>query len=149
MWLALVVCVGCADRLPPQPEEPWVRLPPVELIHAPDLVQLPRDQFAVVEEKWQPEAQAELAAVAYKPITSEQATKWLGRQLAGEGRLVLLRGVCLSLSDKTFDVQCRGESVIVDAGHLGPPPGPVMRKALVARLPVLPNSVYVHLCSAD
>src|SRR5438874_1691805 len=104
--LALVAGLGCGGQPPPQPAaELWVRLPPVELLHASDLLHLPGEQFAVAEEKWQAEAQAELAEVASRPITAEQAARWVGRPLAGKGPLVLLRAICLSLSEKTFDVQ--------------------------------------------
>lgn len=125
--------------------DPWYA-PPDESTY--DWDEVGRDHLAVVSEPLQPEAQGMLVDAPAKEITADEAQRFTGKPLPGEGVYVLLRAVVLNEGNGAFYVSTRGQDVVVSHGCLGHFPMPMKRKAMVARLPVVPKTVYVD-CGMD
>ena len=104
---------------------------------------LDEDRFAPVTPALQAEAQAGLADVSAKRVTAKEAARWVGRPLAAGGVYVLLRAVVLFEGTGKFYVGVCGRAVHVHHGCLGGRPAPMGRRALVAVLPAVPETVYV------
>jgi hypothetical protein len=90
-----------------------------------------------------------MADVTAKRITSEEAARLVGRTLPGGGEYVLLRAVALYEGNGAFDVGVSGSAVHVHHGCLGKGPAPMKRKALVAVLPAVPETVFVSCSMAE
>ena len=113
------------------------------------LTPLSRERFAAGIEPLQAEAQQQLADSSVKPITAEDATRLTGKQLPRGEVYVLLRGVALNVEWGGFDVGVGEKVVSVRHGNLGTSPLPMTRRALVAVLPSLPETVYVSCSMAE
>ncbi|MGL4423249.1 MAG: hypothetical protein ACRCZF_21485, partial [Gemmataceae bacterium] len=94
----------------------------------------------------QPEAQALLSEVPAKRLTIEDAARLMGRPLPGGSEYILLRALVLNEGTGSFDIGVRGSEVHVHHGCLGRRPAAMNRKALVAALSAVPESVSVS-CS--
>jgi hypothetical protein len=137
---------GPADRTVPPPD-PWLRQPPVEFVTTAD--ELHPDAFAVVTAK-EAEALARLRNSACVMLDPEEASELAGRPLGGAGGcLVLLRGLRWDTPHGSFTISWRPGSVRVNHGCLGSHAIPIVRRAIVARLPDEPTEVYVDLCMAE
>lgn len=108
-----------------------------------------RQQFATVIEVFQPEAQAALADSPVQRLTNEEATRLVGRRLPAAGECFLLRSIVLFEGTGRFDIGVNGTTVHVHHGSLGRRPAPMTRKALVAVLPAMPETVFVSCSMAE
>jgi len=108
-----------------------------------DLVEIDREHVAVVGDESQAEAQAMLEHVSALSLTPETARRFVDGDLPGEGPLVLLRGVVLNPHSSGFSVYVRGRTVAVHHDCLGSDrPHRMQRRAIVARLPAIPDDVF-------
>jgi len=129
------------------PRDSWLRLPPNEFVISAR--ELDRAEFAVVPAAAEAGALARLSDTASVELSTREARELVGEPLAGVGsRLVLLRGVSWDTSHGSFTVCWRSGAVRVVHGCLGQRSLPVVRRAIVARLPDLPAQVYVDLVMA-
>ena len=104
------------------------------------------DQFASVREMFQAEAQDALANMPVARISAEEAVRLSGRRLRLGGEYVLLRSLVLNEANGSFEIGVSGGAVHVRHGSLGARHFPMRRKAVVAVLPSVPDTVYVS-CS--
>lgn len=131
------------------PPDPWCRLPSDDFVGASEVREIERGTYAVVVNK-EPEALARLEQRASVELSSHEAEELVGHPLDGtDGRLVLLRALSWDTPYGAFTVTWRPGEVRVNHGCLGTQPLPVVRRALVARLPSLPAEVYVDLGMAE
>ena len=148
MVFALLAAIGCGsteDGRAFSSTDSWYLPPPFTTDFAP----LDTDRFAPVTEPFQPEAQAALAGVPAKRLSADEATRLAGKQLPASGEYVLLRAVVLNEGTGGFNIGVCGRAVNVHHGSLGRRPVPMRRKALVAVLPVVPETVYVSCSMAE
>jgi hypothetical protein len=148
MVFALLAAIGCGltdDRRAFSSADSWYSPPPFTADFAP----LDTDRFAPVTEPFQPEAQAALASVPAKRLSADEAARLTGKQLSAGGEYVLLRAVVLHEGTGGFDIGINGRAVNVHHGCLGRRPVPMRRKALVAVLPAVPETVYVSCSMAE
>jgi hypothetical protein len=132
------------------PPDPWYRLVSDEFIGAADARERDPSTFAVVVPARAAEALARLERAACVEVPEQEAEQLAGRRLGGAGgRLVLLRGLAWDTPYGGFTVSWRPGAVRVNHGCLGTHPPPVVRRAVVARLPGLPAEVFVDLCMAE
>ena len=131
------------------PEE-WHRSPPDgAFFSAPEAKRLGADEFGVVV-AGEDRALKRLADAPWVELSAREAEDLLGHPLAGDGgRLVLLRGLALSPRGDAFSVTWRGGAVRVYQldhviGRLR-----LSRRGIVARLPGLPEEVYVNYSVAE
>lgn len=143
--LAFVALTGCGDRRAFTSADPWYAPPSDPAGFTP----LDKERFAPVVADCQPEAQAALAEVPAKRVSAAEAARLVGRPLPAGGECVLLRAVVLFEGTGEFDVGVRGPAVHVHHGCLGRRPAPMGRKALVAVLPAVPESVFVSCSMAE
>jgi hypothetical protein len=130
------------------PPDPWYRLPPSEFFGAAETQNRDSATFAVI-----PHAAESLSRLERSPwaeVSEQEAAGLAGRPLGGSGgRLVLLRALAWDTPYGGFNVRWRSGEVFVQHGSLGTHPLPVVRRAVVARLPDLPSEVYVGLERAE
>jgi hypothetical protein len=107
-----------------------------------------KNQFALVVESLQQEAQNALAEMPAKRLTADEATRFIGKHLEGNGEYVLLRAIILNEATGGVTISISGRDVLVEHGCLGRHPVPMTRRAIVAVLPSVPETVYVS-CSMD
>jgi hypothetical protein len=137
------------DDRPVVPPDPWDRGVTNDFIRPADSQELDRTEFAMVSQK-EPEALARLERSAWVELSSQAAEELAGRPLGGTGgRLVLLRGLGWDTPYGAFTVSWRPGAVRVNHGCLGRHRLPVVRRAVVARLPDLPEEVYVDLSMVE
>jgi hypothetical protein len=106
-------------------------------------------RFAPVAEPLQPEAQAALVDAPVKRITADEAARLVGHALPAVGEFVLLRALVLEEGTGAFGVGVSGLAVLVRHDCLGQSPVPMHRRALVAVLPAVPESVFVSCSMAE
>jgi hypothetical protein len=123
----------------------WYSPPPSAI----EFTSLDKGRFAPVAEARQSGAQAALADVPAKRITAEEAARLVGRPLPVGGECVLLRAVVLFEGTGGYDVGMSGRAVRVHHDCLGRHPAPMRRKALVAVLPSVPETVFVSCSMAE
>jgi hypothetical protein len=145
--ISLMGCSGCGsggaeDRRAFSSADSWYA-PPSDLA---GFRPLEKERFAPVIADLQGEAQAALADGPAMRVSAEQATRLVGRPLPPDGECVLLRAVVLFEGTGAFDVGTRGSAMHVHHRCLGRRPAPMGRKALVAVLSAVPDSVFVS-CS--
>jgi hypothetical protein len=148
LFLALTGCGGSggiSDQRAFASADSWYRLPPDPNGFTP----LDKEQFTPVVSDLQPEAQAALADVPAKRLTADEAARLAGRPMPVGGEYVLLRAVMLFEGTGEFSVGVNGSVVHVHHGCLGRRPAPMTRKALVAVLPAVPESVFVSCSMAQ
>lgn len=124
----------------------WYSLPPSG---TSEFTSLGQERFAPVAEARHSEAQAALADVSAKRVTAEEAARLVGRPLPVGGEYVLLRAVMLFEGTGGFDVGVSGRAVHVRHDCLGHRPAPMRRKALVAVLSSVPETVFVSCSMAE
>lgn len=100
-------------------------------------------------EALQQESQAALSEKAVKPITADEAARLVGRPMPAGTAYVLLRSVALFEGTGAFDISVNGSAVHVHHGCLGRSPAPMTRKAIVAVLPAVPDTVFVSCSMAQ
>jgi len=138
------------DGRPVAPPDPWYRLVSDEFIRSGDAAERDPATFAVVVAASEAEALARLEPTAWVEVSEREAEGLAGRPLDGSGgRLVLLRAVAWDTPYGGFTVSWRPGAVRVNHGCLGRHPLPVVRRAVVARLPDVPVEVFVDLCMAE
>jgi hypothetical protein len=149
LMLTAVLLCGCGrDHRAFTTVDSWYRPPSTQLLLAEGWEDLGKDNFAVVTVK-EAEALGKLEESPWVKLSQSEAEEFLGRPLDGVGgQLILLRA--LSLNERTggFTVKRRKGAVQVHHNCLGRGPVPMIRRALVARLPEVPSEVYVH-CNMD
>ena len=146
--VVLLVVAGCGaieDRRAFTSADAWYSPPS----SPSEFTSLDKERFAPVADALQPEAQAALADVPAKRLTADEAARLVGRPLPAGGEYVLLRAVVLFEGTGGFDVGVSGRSVHVHHGCLGRRPAPMTRKALVAVLPAIPETVFVSCSMAE
>jgi hypothetical protein len=146
--VALLVVAGCGeteDRRAFTAADGWYSPPSGSSAFTP----LDKDRFSPVADALQPEAQTALADVSAKRVTAHEAARLVGRPLPPGGEYVLLRAVVLSEGTGGFDVGVSEQAVHVYHGCLGRGPAPMGRKALVAVLPAVPETVFVSCGMAE
>lgn len=111
-------------------------------------IDLDRERFAVVTEEHQAIAREMLEGESGKGLTEPECVQLVGKSLPGDGVPVLLRAVVLNEANGAFAVSVRGSEVFVSHDCLGRHPLPMKRKAVVARLPGVPKTVFVS-CGMD
>lgn len=114
-----------------------------------DFTPLDKDRYGPVLPGLQSEAQAALAGVPAKRLTAEEAARLIGHPMPVGREYVLLRAVALFEGTGSFEVGIRDKAVRVHHGCLGHGPAPMTRKALVAVLPAMPESVFVDCSMAE
>jgi hypothetical protein len=145
----LLLRAARGDR-PATPPDPWYRLVSDEFIRTGDARKRDPATFAVAVAARETEALARLERSAWVEVSGREAEELVGRQLGGTGgRLVLLRGLASDTPYGAFTVSWRPGAVRVTHGCLGTHPLPVVRRAVVARLPELPAEVFVDLDMAE
>jgi hypothetical protein len=116
-----------------------------ELFLAAGTKELAPAEFAVVTTR-EAETLARLEQAEWLEVSPREAEELAGRPLAGAGgRFVLLRGLGYDNTYGAFSVSWQSGAVWVGYGCLGDRPMPVVRRAIVARLPDVPSEVYVTL----
>jgi hypothetical protein len=93
-------------------------------------------------------AQATLLEVLAKQVSPGEASRLTGKQLPAGEEYMLLRGVVLNEGTGHFQVGTSGRTVYIGHDCLGHQAVPMVRKALVAVLPALPEAVYTS-CHMD
>jgi hypothetical protein len=132
------------------PPDQWHRLPPSDFFHSARAKERDPATFAVVLPQLEPGSLARLKESAWVEVSEKEAADLAGRTLGGaDGRLVLLRALAWDTPHGEFAVRWRPGEVFVQHGCLGTRPLPVVRPAVVARLPDLPSEAYVGLEMAD
>jgi hypothetical protein len=146
---AILVAVGCGSRDRSQEDpraftsvDPWYSPPP----STADFTPLAEDRFAPVADALQLEAQAALAKTSAKQVSAEEAARLASKRLPAGKEFVLLRAVVLGEDTRGFHIGVSGGAVHVHHGCLGRSPVPMARRALIAVLPSVPETVYVS-CS--
>jgi hypothetical protein len=140
---------GDPDRHFAAPLDPWCRPPSDEFLQSGEAHELDPAAFAVVATR-EAESLAQLEHSAWVELSPREAEELAGRPLAGTGgRLVLLRGVAWDTPYGAFTVSRRPGEVRVNHGCLGRHPLPVVRRAVVVRLPDVPAEVFVDLGMAE
>ena len=97
----------------------------------------------------QPEAQTALADVTAKRLSADEAARLVGHPLPAGAAFVLLRAVVLSEGTGTFTIGVSDTSVSVHYGCLGRRPTSMGRKALVAVLASVPETVFANCTMAE
>ncbi len=152
--IALYVVVGCGCVVEPgsvkehrafTSSDSWYSMPPRAMNFTP----LDKERFAPVVADLQQEAQAALAEVPARRLTAAEATRLVGQPLPGGGQYVLLRAVVLNVGTGAFEVGVCGPAVHVHHGCLGKRPTPMQRKALVTKLPAVPEMVFFSCSMAE
>ena len=149
--LALLALGGCGgtsktvDRVAFTVADSWYAPPPSSSV----FLALDENRFASVIDTLQPEAQAALADVPVKSIRADEATRLVGHPLPAGAAYVLLRAVVLFEGTGTFSVGVSGTSVYVHHGCLGRRPASMGRKALVAVLATVPETVFASCTMAE
>ncbi len=150
--LALLALGGCGGSGTSNTEK-RVAFTVADSWHAPPsssvFLALDKDRFASVIDTHQAEAQAALADVPVKQIGADEATRLVGHPLPAGAVYVLLRAVVLFEGTGTFSVGVSGTSVYVHHGCLGRRPASMGRKALVAVLASVPETVYASCSMAE
>ncbi len=137
---------GWAERRPP---DLWYRGVSAEFITSAEAKELAAAEFAVVSAN-EAEALARLERAAAVEVSPQEAEAYAGRPLAGTGgRLILLRALSWDTPYGGFTVSWRAGAVRISHGCLSDRSLPVVRRAIVARLPDLPSEVYVDLSMAE
>jgi hypothetical protein len=139
-----------------QPDRPdlrpdsWHRLVSDEFIQSADAKERDASTFAVVVAAREAESLVRLERSAWVAVSEREAADLAGRPLAGVGgRVVLLRALAWDTPYGGFTLSWRPGAVRVCHGCLGRYPLPVVRRAVVARLPDVPAEVFVDLCMAE
>ena len=114
-----------------------------------EFASLDKERFAPVVDALQTEAQVALAESPAKRVPADEAARLVGRPLPTSGEYVLLRAVVLNERTGGFEVSVGGKAVFVNHGCIGRDPLPMARRALVAVLPEVPDTVYVSCCMAE
>lgn len=152
--VAILSVIGCGPPSPPNPPgdnraflaaDSWYSPPSGRDGFAP----LEKDRFAPVIEQLQRESQAALGEKAVKPVTADEAARLVGRPMPVGAAYVLLRGVVLFEGTGSFSVSVNGTAVDVHHGCLSRGPAPMTRKAIVAVLPAVPDTVFVSCTMAQ
>lgn len=155
--LAVALLVGLAhwfrttrhDWEPITPPDPWYRAVSDEFHSDANTKEVPATEFGVVTAN-EGKALTRLEQAEWLEVSPREAEELVGQPLGGTGgRLVLLRGLSYDKSHGLFTVNWRPSGVRVNYGCLGNRPLPVVRRAIVARLPELPTAVYVDLDMAE
>jgi hypothetical protein len=132
----------------PSPD-PWYRCPTDDFIQSAEARERDPATFAVVTRN-EAEALARLEHVPCIEVSEREAEELAGRVLGGtDGRFVLLRALCYDTPNGGFAVRWRPGAVLVSHGCLGTRPLPVVRRAVVVRLPDVPAEVFVSLDMAE
>jgi hypothetical protein len=132
----------------PSPD-PWYRPVTNEFIQSAEARERDTATFAVVSAR-EAEALARLEHAPSVEVSEQEAAELCGRPLAGSGgHLVLLRALAWDTPHGGFTVSWRPGAVRVNHGCLGTQPLPVVRRAVVARLPDVPAEVFVDLGMAE
>ncbi len=152
--LALLALGGCGGTSETGKTEDRVAFTVADTWHAPPpsssvFLTLDENRFASVIDTLQPEAQAALADVPVKSISADEATRLVGHPLPAGAAFVLLRAVVLFEGTGTFSVGVSGTSVYVHHGCLGRRPAIMGRKALVAVLATVPETVFASCSMAE
>ena len=141
---------GAREGRPAAPPDPWYRRVPDEFLGSADATGRDRATFAGVVAAREAESLARLERRAWVEVSGPESEQLAGRPLGGaSGRLVLLRALAWDTPHGGFEVSWVAGGVRVNHGCLGRHPLPVVRRAVVARLPELPSEVYVDLCMAE
>ncbi|MDB5311973.1 MAG: hypothetical protein JWO38_6175 [Gemmataceae bacterium] len=128
----------------------WCSTPTDEFIHSADARERDPATFAVVVPAREPESLARLEQSPWVEVSEPEVTGLTGRPLGGTGgRLVLLRALSWDTPYGGFTVSWRPGAVRVNRGCLGTHLLPVVRRAVVARLPDVPAEVFVDLGMAE
>jgi hypothetical protein len=144
--LGLLALVGCgADHRGFSSVDSWWK-PPPDIF---DFTPLDRARFAAVKDAFQQEAQAALSEAPAKRVSADEAARLTGKQLPGGWEYILLRGVVLNERTGGFGVDVKGRSVHIHHSCLGRHAVPMVRKALIAVLPALPDEVYISCHMAE
>ena len=149
--LALLALGGCGGtsntekRVAFTVADSWYAPPPSSSV----FLALDKDRYASVIDTLQLEAQTALADVPVKSIRADEATRLVGHPLPGGAAYVLLRAVVLFEGTGTFSVGVSGTSVSVHHGCLGRRPAMMGRKALVAVLATVPETVFASCTMAE
>lgn len=150
LWLGLFLLAACdrgQDERAITPSDPWLRPPSVEVITSSK--EIDRANFVLVTAQ-EAEAVARLKDAAWIELKPEEADEFAGQPIGGQGgKFVLLRAVSWDTPHGGFTLSWWPRAVRVTHGSLGRHPLPVIRRAIVARLPDLPTDVYVDLCMAE
>lgn len=158
MWrtliLVIVALVGCAKKKSEAEQweeaKSWITQSPRPRWEFDEgVVKLPKTQFAVVTRN---EARAieELKDLFFKPITNEDASRYIERPLVGDGKPFLLRGVAIHPADEEFSVIWHKDYVVVEyCGHVFGRPKPHQRKVIIAILPEAPKQFHTVIYIAD
>lgn len=138
------------DDYPQMPVDPWLRPACYEFVQSDDVTQCDPATFAVVSPAREAESLARLERSPWVEVSEREAEELAGRPIGGAGgRLVLLRALAWDTPYGGFTVSRRPGAVRVSHGRLGTRPLPVVRRALVARLPEVPFEVFVQLVMAE
>jgi hypothetical protein len=140
------------DEPPPPvlPADPWYRLVSDEFIRSADARESDPVTFAVVRPTREAEALARLERGPCLEVPEPEAAELAGRPLGGAGgHLVLLRALSWDTPYGGFSLSWRPGRVRVNHGCLGTRPLPMIRRAVVARLPDVPTEVFVDLGMAE
>jgi len=108
-----------------------------------NFVEIDCELVVVVRTERQGEAQAMLEHEGAVMLSPEAARRLAGRDIPGDGIPVLLRGVVLNEHSGGFTVGLRGRAAEVHHGCMGAGPRPMQRRAIIARIPRVPDDVYV------
>ena len=152
--LALLALGGCGGTSETGKTEKRVAFTVADSWYAPPpsssvFLALDKDRYASVIDTLQLEAQTALADVPVKSIRADEATCLVGHPLPAGAAYVLLRAVVLYEGTGTFSVGVSGTSVSVHHGCLGRRPTSMSRKALVAVLATVRETVYASCSMAE
>lgn len=156
-WIIFFLAVGCnrggqndQSTSTQQPPDAWYRLPTDDFILSAEKKERDPATFARVVDAKLSESISRLENTPCIEVTEQEATELAGRPIGGTGgRLFLLRALCWDTPHGGFTVSWKPNAVWVSHGTLGRHPIPVLRKAVVARLPDKPTDVFVDLQMAE
>ena len=133
----------------PSPDA-WYRGPTNAFIQDAEAKERNPASFAVVVSAKEAESLVRLERSPGVEVSEAEAAELAGRPLDGTGgRLVLLRALSWNTPHGGFAVSWRPGAVRVYYGCLGAQPLPVVRRAVIARLPDVPSEVFVDLGMAQ
>jgi hypothetical protein len=150
--IALIGLLGCAQTQTHRawssgdswyhPPDEWSRFRQVQSLPISDIVEVMPDQLAAAEEQ--------LRDVAWVEVSSQRAADLTGHRIEARvgSSLFLVRAVYLNRATGRFEVVLAGRELLVEHSSLGHSAVPMKHLALVLRLPVKPEVVYVS-CAMD
>jgi hypothetical protein len=151
VWAVTLLACGCGKAHDTRPWAPVAEHPKGDAFFAGRETRwLAANEFRIVSRN-EGEAFARLEEVPAVGLTEEETTQFVDSLPGGSaGNLVLLRALAVHDRLNEFHVLWREDSVkVYHIGHVIGTPKPLIRRAVIARLPAIPKYVHIGIGIAE